>query len=202
MEEKGLIEKAGELFVKFGIKSMTMDDISRHLGISKKTLYQFVDNKKDLVRKVVQAQVAQEQDCICEMFEGNGNAIDKLMQITEFVGSHMKELHPSVMFDLKKYHIEAWKCLNNHKEQFIYKNIKDNLDWGIKEGWYRENMNPEIVAHFYLSMVSMIIDPDNAPNVDLPREKIYEEMMRYHIRGIANSKGREYLKQKFNQDHV
>ena len=72
----------------------------------------------------------------------------------------------------------------------------------MKEGLYRENMNPELVARFYLSMVSMIIDPDNAPDTTVPREKLYEEMMRYHIRGISNSKGREYLKQKFNQDHV
>jgi len=202
MEEKDLLEKAGDLFVKYGIKSMTMDEISRQLGISKKTLYQYVENKKDLVKKVVQSKVAEEQDCICEMFQSTGNAIDKLMQITTFVGNHMKEIHPSVMFDLKKYHLEAWTCLNNHKEEFIYKNIKDNLECGMKEGLYRENMNPELVARFYLSMVSMIIDPDNAPDTTVPREKLYEEMMRYHIRGISNSKGREYLKQKFNQDHV
>lgn len=200
MEDKRLIEKAGELFIRYGIKSMTMDEISRQMGISKKTLYQFVSNKKELVKKVVEQQVAQEQACICDLFEESGNAIDKLMQITAFVGNQMKELHPSVMFDLKKYHLDAWQLLNNHKEKFVYRIVKENMQMGIKEGFYRANLNPELVSRFYLSMANMIFDPDYAAETDVPKEKLHEEMMRYHIRGIANSKGREYLKQKFNQD--
>ena len=200
MDEKSLIEKAGQLFIRYGIKSMTMDEISRQMGSSKKTLYQFVSNKKELVKKVVKQQIAQEQACICDLFEEYGNAIDKLMQITAFVGSQMKELHPSVMFDLKKYHIDAWQALNNHKEKFVYRIVKENMELGIKEELYRANLNPELVSRFYLSMANMIFDPDYATEVDVPKEKLHEEMMRYHIRGIANSKGREYLKQKFNQD--
>ncbi len=201
MEEERLVEKAGELFIRYGIKSMTMDEISRQMGISKKTLYQYVSNKKELVKKVVEQQVAHEQACICDLFEGDGNAIDNLMQITDFVGNQMKELHPSVIFDLKKYHFEAWKRLENHKEDFIYRTVKENLEEGIKEGLYRENLNPEIVSRFYLSMTNMIIDPDQALGNEIPRESLHKEMMRYHIRGIANSKGREYLKQKFNHIH-
>ena len=53
MNEKELkiISGAAEQFLRFGIKSMNMDDIARALGISKKTLYQFVTDKNDLVRK-------------------------------------------------------------------------------------------------------------------------------------------------------
>jgi AcrR family transcriptional regulator len=201
MEEHEIIAQAGLLFTKYGIKSMTMDDIARQLGVSKKTLYQFVSNKKELVQKAVEMQVQMEQNCICGIFEEKGNAIDNLMEITSFVGKHMKEIHPSVMYDLKKYHPQAWKVLNNHKEQFIYANIKNNLEKGIEDGLYRPNLHPDIVTRFYLCMVSTIIDPE-AEMDKYSQSELYSEMMRYHIRGIASEKGRKYLKQKFNQDDV
>ena len=141
MEEKDIIIKAGELFVKYGIKSMTMDDIAREMGVSKKTLYQFVENKKDLVKKVMSLHIHNQQDCICEMHSAEGNAIDKLMEIGAFVNQHMRSLHPSVIFDLKKYHPEAWGYLNKHKEEFIYTTIKSNLEEGMSEGLYREDFH-------------------------------------------------------------
>lgn len=202
MEESEIVVKAGELFTRYGIKSMTMDDISRQLGISKKTLYQFCQNKKDLVKKVIHKHIKEDQACICGINETNANAIDQLMELTEFVGNRMKELHPSVLFDLKKYHFEAWNILNSHKVDFIYKNIKSNLKAGIQEGLYRENMNPEIIVHFYLAMINTLIDPDYLSGEQFTKIEVHTEMMRYHIRGIASSKGREYLKEKFNQENV
>lgn len=202
MEENEVITKAGELFIRYGIKSMTMDDVSRQLGMSKKTLYQYCENKKDLVKKVMKQQIEKEQNCICDLFHTEKNAIDKLMDLTKFVGAQMKDLHPSVMFDLKKYHLEAWSIWNKHKVEFIYKNIKANIETGIKEGLYRDNMNAEIVAHFYLAMINTIIDPDYFSDETYSRLEIHTEMMRYHIRGIASSTGRNYLKEKFSQDNV
>lgn len=202
MQENEVIAKAGELFIRYGIKSMTMDEISRQMGISKKTLYQSCKNKKDLVEKVIKMQIEDEQECICNMLESEENAIDMLMELTKFVGNRMKELHPSVLFDLKKYHFEAWKILNAHKMEFIFRNIKANIEKGIEQGVYRENMNPEIVTHFYLSMINTLIDPDFFPGEQYTRAEIHREMMRYHIRGIASSEGREYLKTKFKQENV
>lgn len=193
---------AGMLFMRYGVKSMTMDEIARQLGISKKTLYQFVDNKKDLVTKVVSMQIDHEQCCIQEVFDNTVNAIDELMEITRLVSSHLKEMHSSVMFDVKKYHIEAYQIIQEHKNKFMYKNIKKNLEFGIKTGMYRENLNPEIVTHLYLSMVNNIMDPDNETQRQFSTSELYTEIMRYHIRGIASAKGREYLKQKFNQENV
>lgn len=203
MEEKEILVKVVELFMRFGIKSMTMDEIARQLGISKKTLYQFVSNKNELVEKAVALKITEEQDCICQLFQPKGNAIDELMEMTTFVGANMKEMHPSVIFDMKKYHFDAWKKLNNHKESFIYETILNNLKKGVESGLYRDNLIPEIVAKFYLCMVNTIIDPANWSSAsEMDRPTVYEQMMRYHIRGIANDKGRAYLKEKFNQNNL
>ena len=202
MEELEVIQKAGQLFMRYGIKSMTMDEIARHMGVSKKTLYQFVDNKKDLVKKVMLQHIDMQQCNIQGVFSDESNAIDALMDMTKVVGSEMKELHPSIMFDLKKYHPEAFAILQEHKQSFIYRNIKNNLEIGMKSGLYRDNLNPELLTYLYLSMVNSIMDPENLVKEDFSYADLHAEMMRYHIRGIASSEGRAYLKKKFNQENV
>lgn len=202
MEEKELYNKVMHLFMRYGIKSMTMDEVSRQLGISKKTLYLFVDNKKDLVKKMMEYHIECEQCLIEEVFVDGENAIDEMMSMSKEVSSQMKEMHPSVLFDMKKYHPEAFQILVNHKDQFVRKCIHKNLENGIKQGLYRENLNPVIVTQFYLSMISSIMNSENDSDTVFNFQEIHSEMMRYHIRGVASSKGREYLKQKFSQDNV
>lgn len=199
MEEKDIIIKAGELFVKYGIKSMTMDDISKHLGMSKKTLYQFVKNKKDLVKKVMNLQIQNQQGCICDMHDGKGNAIDKFMSIGSFVSEHIRALHPSVIFDLKKYHPEAWGVLNKHKEEFIYATIKENLEEGMAEGLYREDLKPELVARLYLAMTNSLLDPELFPSLTFAKE-LHKEMTKYHIRAVLSKNGIEYIKTKMEKN--
>lgn len=202
-KEKEILIRAAELFTKYGVKSMTMDDIARQIGISKKTLYQFVDNKRDLVKKTIETHISDEECLMTEAVSQEfGNAIDQLMMMTKAVGSQMKEMHPSVIFDLKKYHPEAFRCLTDHRDQFIRTNISDNLNRGIKEGVYRDNINPEILVQLYLSMVNVILDPESTALKNYSSEVIYLEMIRYHIRGIASAKGRAYLKEKFNQENI
>ena len=201
-KEKDILMQAAELFTKYGVKSMTMDDVARHLGISKKTLYQYVDNKKDLVKKSIQLHIDEEQCCMDDALQCEGNAIDELMMMTKMVGSQMKDMHPSVIFDLKKYYLEAYKCLALHRDEFIYSNIKRNIEDGMKSGLYRSNINAEILTRLYLSMVNVILDPESITLSQHSAADIHIEMIRYHIRGIASSKGREYLKQKFSQDNV
>ena len=202
MEEKDLFEKVTHLFMQFGIKSMTMDEIARQLGISKKTLYQFVDNKKDLVKKSIEHHIGCEECSLTEALGSCDNAIDEIMEMTKQVSTEMKNIHPSVMFDMKKYHPEAFKILLHHKDDFMQKAILKNLETGLEQGYYRTNLNPQVITEFYLSMVSSIMNTENDLIKKHKFSEIHSEMMRYHIRGIASGKGREYLKQKFSQDNV
>ncbi len=202
MEEKELFEKVTHLFMRYGIKSMTMDEVARQLGISKKTLYQYVDNKKDLVKRMMELHIDYKQCNLEATFKKCDNAIEEIMEMTKKVSSQMKEMHPSILFDMRKYHPEAFQILVNHKDKFVRKSIHNNLESGVKEGFYRTNLNPEIVTELYLSMMSSIMNPENTLIKDINAHQMHEEMMRYHIRGIASSKGREYLKQKFSQDNV
>lgn len=200
-KEKEILIKAAEIFTRNGIKSMNMDDISRHIGISKKTLYQYFSNKKDLVKKSVELHIKTEQACMREALCEDINPIDELMLMTRMVSSQVKEMHPSIIFDLRKYHPEAYKCLAEHRNLFVYSNIKNNIEKGVKTGLYRENINSEILTRLYLAMMNVILDPESNALSDFNYIEIYKEMIRYHIKGIASEKGREYLNQKFNIEH-
>ena len=190
-----VISEITMLFMKFGIKSLTMDDIARHMGISKKTLYQYVTDKNDLVVKGVSMMIEHEKQILCSTNESSTTAIDELIGVTRCVSSEIGEMHPSVLFDLQKYHPEAWKILENHKKSFIHNMMLENLKRGIKEGYYRENINPEIIASIYIGMVDNILNPENPINKNTSMDKMHTEIIRYHIKGIANDKGIEYLKE-------
>lgn len=200
-EERILLDNITQLFLKYGIKSLTMDDIASHLGISKKTLYQYVRNKKDLVKKCVSAHVKDTQCKISEIEEEEKiNPIDKLVEISKKVNSQMNQTHPSLLFDLKKYHPESWEILQKHKEEFISSNVHSNLVEGIEQGFYRSNINPEIITKLYISMVSNLMETDNLNIDNVSFSVVHQEMMRYHVRGIATAEGRKYLKEKFNEN--
>ncbi len=199
-KEIELLMTSLELFMKYGIKSLTMDDIARNLGISKKTLYQFVSDKKDLVKKGMRLMVEGERAMMCCVIEDSGTAIDELIGITRCVSSKLGEIHPSVIFDLQKYHPQAWKIMEDHKKNFIYEVMLENLKRGIKEGYYRGNINPLIIANIYMGMVDNMLNPENPISKTTSIDRLHIEIIRYHIKGIANEKGISLLKKTLKKE--
>ena len=194
-KEIQIIGKALELFLKYGIKSLTMDDVARHLHISKKTLYQFVSDKKDLVVKSVQLAISEEQNRICCSVKESNTAIDELIEITKCINSKTSEIHPSVLYDLQKYHPKAWELMMDHKKEFIHGIMSSNLNRGIKEGYYRKKMNPEIVASIYMIMVDQAMNAESHLAKKLSIDKLHLEVINYHFNGICNQKGLDYAKE-------
>lgn len=198
MEEKAIeiVQRATVIFTRFGIKSVTMDDIAHELGISKKTLYKYFKDKNDLIVKGVQMKIdADEKQCVACV---EGNAIDELFTISEFVIQNLANINPSVIFELKKYHPEAFEILNKHKWEFVLKTIRKNISRGIEEGIYRDNMNPEIIARLYVGSTDLIMEGSIFPWPEFKVDNVYLEILRFQVRGLANKKGIEYLTNKIN----
>lgn len=189
-----------ELFMKFGVKSLTMDDISRKLGISKKTLYQFVSDKKDLVKKGMTLCLEEEKDVLTQVSKDSDNAIDELIGFTRFVNSRLSDLHASVIYDIKKYHQESWFMIEDHKKNFVRNSILKNSKRGIEEGLYRENLNPEIITSMYMLMMEGMFNAEENFGKGIPLEGLHLEMIRYHVRGVANTKGIEKLKETLKKE--
>lgn len=189
-----IVEGARVLYDKYGIKSVTMDDVAKHLGISKKTLYQFVKDKADLVEKVV----TDELDKDMKVFEGilrrNLNAIDELFELNGYVKRIIREYHPSKEYDLQKYYPELFARMKEMRVDNMYHTIKNNMQKGVREGMFREDINAETIARFHIFRMENIYEHNLCSMEELLSDDYLNEIFKYHIHGIANQNGLDYLK--------
>ncbi len=198
MEQKEiqLLEQVDKLFMRCGIKSLTMDDIAREIGISKKTLYLHCSDKEDLLIKSFAHHFRCEEDFQNRIVSKNLNAIDEIFEVSKHVSEMLKTIHPSVHYDLRKYYPEAWKIFSEYRKNFMLKCVSDNMEKGKKEGLYRANLNIPIVARIHISRVDIVFDGELFPANQFNFAEVFFEMIRYHIRGIASPKGIEYFMDK------
>lgn len=202
MDEKKLeiINRATTVFMRYGIKSITMDDLSRELGVSKKTIYKHFSDKNELVHATIEKSL-QEERKNCEYCTANSeNAIEALISISLSIVNHFQNINPTVIYDLRKYHSDTWKLINSYKMDFVLNNIKKNIERGIKEGLYRKNIKPEIISRVYVSTIELIFDNTIYPWPEFKLDTVLKEIRRFQIRGLASDKGIEYLNKKFNQE--
>lgn len=198
-ENDQFFDEVSKLFLKFGIKSLTMDDIARELGISKKTIYAKVKDKKQLVHEVMNNRLCFEEDLIHSVFEKNMNSIDELFEICKLAGEVLQTMHPSVMFDLKKYYPETWNSFMEHKQSHILDSVKRNLQKGVDNGIFRKELKVDIIARIYIAKMETIFDQSVFDPENYNVFEVYLEMLIYHIHGVANDKGIELLEKKIKE---
>ena len=203
MEEKEqqIIDQASKVFMRLGIRSVNMDDIAQHLRISKKTLYQYVKDKNELVLRIVQLICEHHRTSINSICEKGLNAIDENFEIARFIASQISQMHPSIHFDLQKYHAEAWDMLERTEKADIYRCVSANMNKGIKEGLYRDDLNIPVIAKIYIARFDAVFDTVLFPEKEYDLQEVIWEMFRYHIRGIASDKGTKYLIKKVKKEH-
>jgi AcrR family transcriptional regulator len=188
-ELKNILMKVRVLFMKYGIKSITMDDIAREMGISKKTLYQYVENKNDLLNKILDLEL-EESDCAMEKISKSEiNAIEALFIVLKFLNQVTKEYSPSAIYDLKKYYPDLYSKMNILRREKIYNRVMKNLEKGISEGLYRNDINEELIAKIQVERIENAIDSDYLSIDELSTPDVFLEIFKYHIRGIATEKG-------------
>ncbi|MCB0518653.1 MAG: TetR/AcrR family transcriptional regulator [Lewinellaceae bacterium] len=184
-----IISRSEQLFLKLGIRSITMDDMSRELGISKKTLYHHFDNKDALVEAVINTHVEREQQIMEGICARAKDALDEMRNIGAFITVTIEDVSPSALFDLQKYYRKSWELLMRKQDTQVMGCIVQNIERGIKEGLYRNDLNPEIVAKIYAKATFMVVDEMSLSASKFTRRELIWELHNYHIHGIATPKG-------------
>ncbi|MEZ4738287.1 MAG: TetR/AcrR family transcriptional regulator [Flavobacteriales bacterium] len=200
-KEQQIIDQAGKVFMRLGIRSVNMDDIAQHLRISKKTLYQYVKDKNELVQRIVQHMCDHHRSSINSICEKGLNAIDENFEIARFIAGQLGQMHPSIHFDLQKYHAEAWELLERTEKADIYSCVTSNMEKGIAECLYRDDLNIPVIAKIYIARFDAVFDNTMFPESEYDFQEVTWEMFRYHIRGIASDKGIKYLIKKVKKEH-
>jgi AcrR family transcriptional regulator len=198
-DQKNIMLKVRELYMKYGIKSITMDDVARELGISKKTLYQFVADKDELVGKFIDNEIALRQEEICKCFKIGFNAIEELFEISLFMNKMMRDQNPATEHDLRKYYPVHYQKTVKARRERMYDYILLNLKKGKKEGLYREEMNEVVIAKLYLSRSENIHFNELFTVEEFTSVKLFTELLTYHVRGIATGKGIIVLEEKLKR---
>jgi len=194
-----ILVKVRELYNKYGIKTITMDDVARELGISKKTLYQFVTDKDDLVNKFIDKEIEIRQEEICKCFSIGWNAIEELFEISIFMNKMMRDQNPATEYDLKKYYSHHYQKIVKVRRERMYSYILLNLQKGKEEGLYREEMNEDVIAKLYLSRSENNHFGELFTVEEFTSIELFIELLNYHVRGIATEKGIKVLENKIKQ---
>ena len=196
-----IIAGAYKIFTEQGLRNVSMDDICRSIGISKKTLYCYVDNKLDLLKKIVEYIREHIHQRIEELESKDLNAIDVLLEMSKIANTKHFRINPVISFEFRKYYPKAFEEFIFMKKELIIDHIIKNIEQGINEGLYREHLNKEIVAHLYFQKIEDFHKLELDDLKDFSYRKVFEVMFENHIRGIANAKGIAYFekqKEKLN----
>ncbi len=188
-----ILQGAAGMFLRYGIKSVTMDDISRELGISKKTLYQHVENKADLIEQTMQTHIDDEKNMIAQIRETADDAIHEIVILARHITQVLREMPAGLTYDLQKYYRKCWEIMDAYNRTHVYGVIKDNIERGIDQGVYREDVNPDIVAKLYVGKTSIITDEDIFPLRNYKKDTLFKQYISYHLHGIASTKGLKLL---------
>lgn len=194
MEVKARIaEKAYELFNRYGIRSVSMDDIASQLGMSKKTLYQYYADKDELVTAVFNSVLEGNKSNCCLAEQQSENALHEVFLGFDRVQEMFASMNPSVLFDMEKYHPATFRIFKEYQNGFLYKIITANLERGMKEGLYREGLDIDILTRFRIHSVMLPFDSDVFPNNRSHLVHIEQVMLEHFLYGIVTPKGQKQM---------
>lgn len=194
-----ILESAFSLYTSYGIKSITMDDLCKETGISKKTLYTVVKDKKDLVQKVIDNEKQSQIKRLDTMFTAGTNAIDELISMNQYIHKHQGNYSPTFYFDLKKNFSGIYRQWMQEKRQMMHDMILENLDKGIRQGLYRTDLVPATIAKLHLLRSEMMHSSEVIERNESMKSDFIDEVFRYHIHGICNEEGLSYYKNQQSQ---
>ncbi len=193
MTREKILEKAVEVLPRYGVKSVTMDDLAQRLSMSKKTIYQHFKDKSALVEAVVE-RVAFIQDQQFELIkEKSQDAIEEMYLVSVFVREFLSAMDASVIFDLQKYYPKAYEKFNCHKDDKVYSSIKENLEEGVKQGFYRKEINTDILTKLKILEMEGSFNPEVFSPSQYQLIDVQMELFDHFLFGILSPKGFEML---------
>jgi len=177
------------MFWRYGVKSVTMEDIAKELGISKKTIYQHFADKDAIVGQVIEKELDCEKTDIERLETEARDPIQEVIMASDYMRATLGTMSPVLLYDLKKYHPKAWNLFQKHKQEHIIHSISDNLRRGIQQRFYRSDINVEVLARMRIEQIEMAFDNTIFPHQSFSMIEIQIEFMHHFLRGILTEEG-------------
>lgn len=194
MEVKDKIVKgAEELFFSYGIKAITMDDIAKHLSVSKKTLYLHFADKNELVEYLMKLKFKTDENEFKRIQEGSENVVAQVFTMMRYMGEMLSRVNPKLFYDLKKYHPNAWKLFQAFKKDCIECSVESCLEKGKQQGLVRADINSAMLARLRVEEVEMAMDPEIFPPEEYKIIDVQLSLLDHFLHGICTIKGHKLI---------
>lgn len=188
-----ILAVAFEMFRKRGIRSVSMDDIAQEMAVSKKTIYKWFENKDAIVQAAIDTHL-QRMQLDCDICASHGaNAIDELFKTMRMVREMLTNIHPSIFYDLQKFHPAAWKLFQEHKSGYILGMIVQNINRGVEEGLYRSDLDLPVLSRLRLYQIDLAFSHDIFPPDKFDPQRVQQACLEHFMLGIATLKGHKLI---------
>ena len=192
MKER-IITEARQLFVNYGIRSITMDMVADNLGISKRTIYENFENKNRLLKSCIDTAMNEQRIINEEIIRNSSNVIDATFVFIKNSMITLKRINPSFFFDIQKYYPEIWNTTIQKNDERNFNRIVSLLNQGISEGLFREDINVEIIARLNLEQFKLLSNQEIFPETKYSMIEIFENIIINFVRGIVTERGLEMV---------
>lgn len=200
MEDKKqyILKNVGTLYLKYGIRSVTMDDVASEIGISKKTLYQYFNDKADLISQVIDFYIEQADFAINN--RSQTNAIDRFFELRSHVLHMLKFIHNNIEYDLKKLYPDIYKKVHKLKRERIFNSTIQNVTEGIASGLYRSDLDIVFIAKLQVGRMLLILNPEHEifTETELANIDLFDKVIENYMYSICTEKGIKYYKKQLN----
>lgn len=196
---KDIIGKSCKLFSKYGIKSVSMDDIAKGCRISKKTLYEHIGDKRDLVEKVLSYEFEADAESPHGIATENVNAIEALFKVYKGATEFFKDFNLSMEYDLEKYYPDLHEKTSKKRRKILYEKMYKNMEMGRKEGFFRDDFNIDIIAKLHVIKIETLLKTDIFEKDKYSTIEIFKELFKYHFNAIATENGKIEFQKKLNE---
>jgi AcrR family transcriptional regulator len=186
-------EQAKQLYFKYGIRSVSMDDIAVGLGMSKKTIYQYFADKDELVDAIVEDDIKEARSDCQECFVQSTNAVEEIFLTLDRMLEHLGQLNPTILYDLHKFHFQSFRKFQEHKNSFLLEIIRKNLERGKEEGLYREDINIDILSRFRLESMMIAFNMEIFPQTKYSIVDVTMAIIENFTFGVVSPKGYELV---------
>ncbi len=194
-----ILEQVRKLYGRYGIKSVTMDDVAQHLCISKKTLYKHFKDKEDLVRSIVFLENDIQSKIHSEILSRNLNAVEELLEVYNLIHKRFRDYNPSMEYDIRKYYPDLFTSIRDIRRKNMFESFLTNLNKGKKEGLYRKELNTNIIAKLHVFRVENLTENDLFSIEELISFQVFHELFVYHLHGILSAKGLIFFNKNFTK---
>ena len=198
MEEvqKEILLKAGEMFMMYGIRSITMDELASKLGMSKKTIYQYFKNKDELVEAFANMYKDAQEAMMAENMQKSEDVIAELLLMSDHMKEKLCKINPAFMYDVKKYYPKAWNVFLEFKKGAVCQQMKETLRNGVEQGYFRKELDIDIITAARIEQIEMAFNPEVFPPTVFDSGKVHLQLFENFMYGICTLKGHKLINER------